>query len=40
MDKKDLLDLINDDDLGLLDIEKKSASATPDDRLSQNHLWK
>lgn len=33
MDKNDLLDLINDDDLGLLDLEKKSVSATPDDRL-------
>lgn len=29
----DLLKLINEDDLGLLDIEKKSVSATPDDRL-------
>ena len=29
----DLLKLINDDDLGLLDIEKKSISTTPDDRL-------
>ena len=38
MDKKDLLDLINDDDLGLLDIEKKSVSATPDDRLSESFL--
>lgn len=36
MDKKDLLDLLNDDDLGLLDIEKKSVSATPDDRLSES----
>jgi hypothetical protein len=38
MDKKDLLDLINDDDLGLLDIEKKSVSATPDDRLSESFM--
>lgn len=38
MDKKDLLALINDDDLGLLDIEKKSVSATPDDRLSESFL--
>jgi hypothetical protein len=36
MDKKDLLVLINDDDLGLLDIDKKSVSATPDDRLSES----
>ena len=38
MDKKDLLDLINDDDLGLLDIEKKSSSATPDDRLTESFM--
>ena len=38
MDKKDLLDLINDDDLGLLDIEKKSVSITPDDRLSESFM--
>jgi hypothetical protein len=38
MDKKDLLALIKDDDLGLLDIEKKSVSATPDDRLSESFL--
>ena len=38
MDKKDLLDLINDDDLGLLDVEKKSVSATPDDRLSESFM--
>lgn len=38
MDKNDLLDLINDDDLGLLDIEKKSVSATPDDRLSESFM--
>ncbi len=38
MDKKDLLDLINDDDLGLLDLEKKSVSATPDDRLSESFM--
>jgi hypothetical protein len=38
MDKKDLLDLINDDDLGLLDIDKKSVSATPDDRLSESFM--
>ncbi|MFA6446064.1 MAG: GIY-YIG nuclease family protein [Candidatus Paceibacterota bacterium] len=38
MDKKDLLDLINDDDLGLLDIEKKPISVTPDDRLSESFM--
>lgn len=38
MDKKDLLDLINDDDLGLLDIERKSVSATPDDRLLESFM--
>lgn len=38
MDKKDLLDLINNDDLGLLDIEKKSSSATPDDRLMESFM--
>jgi hypothetical protein len=38
MDKKDLLDLINDDDLGLLDIEKKPVSVTPDDRLSESFI--
>lgn len=38
MDKNDLLDLINDDDLGLLDIEKKSVSSTPDDRLSESFM--
>lgn len=38
MDRKDLLDLINDDDLGLLDIEKKLASATPDDRLIESFM--
>lgn len=38
MDKKDLLDLINDDDLGLLDIEKKSSPATPDDRLTESFM--
>lgn len=38
MDKNDLLDLINDDDLGLLDIEKKSVSITPDDRLSESFM--
>lgn len=38
MDKKDLLDLINDDDLGLLDIEKKSIPATPDDRLTESFM--
>lgn len=36
MDKKDLLDLINDDDLGLLDLDKKPVSATPNDRLSES----
>jgi hypothetical protein len=38
MDKKDLLDLIDDDDLGLLDIEKKSVSVTPDDRLEESFM--
>lgn len=38
MDKKDLLDLINDDDLGLLDTEKKPVSATPDDRLVESFM--
>ncbi|KKQ28003.1 MAG: hypothetical protein US42_C0003G0060 [Candidatus Magasanikbacteria bacterium GW2011_GWC2_37_14] len=38
MDKKDLLDLIDDDDLGLLDIEKKTVSVTPDDRLSESFM--
>ena len=38
MDKNDLLDLINDDDLGLLDIEKKAVSATPDDRLTESFV--
>ncbi|MEK7187461.1 MAG: GIY-YIG nuclease family protein [Patescibacteria group bacterium] len=38
MDKKDLIDLIKDDDLGLLDIEKKSLSVTPDDRLSESFM--
>lgn len=38
MNKNDLLDLINDDDLGLLDIEKKQISATPDDRLSESFM--
>jgi hypothetical protein len=38
MDKNDLLDLINDDDLGLLDLDKKSVSATPDDRLSESFM--
>lgn len=38
MNKNDLLDLINDDDLGLLDIDKKSSSATPDDRLSESFM--
>jgi len=36
MDRKDLLDLIKDDDLGLLDIEKKPVSATPNDRLLES----
>lgn len=36
MDKKDLLDLIKDDDLGLLDLEKKSVSVTPEDRLLES----
>lgn len=38
MDKKDLLDLIDDDDLGLLDAEKKTVSVTPDDRLSESFM--
>ncbi|MFZ3012042.1 MAG: GIY-YIG nuclease family protein [Minisyncoccia bacterium] len=38
MNKNDLLDLINDDDLGLLDIDKKAVSATPDDRLSESFM--
>ncbi len=38
MDRNDLLDLLNDDDLGLLDIEKKSVSVTPDDRLSESFM--
>jgi hypothetical protein len=38
MDRKDLLDLINDDDLGLLDLDKKSVPATPDDRLSESFV--
>lgn len=38
MDKKDLLDLLNDDDLGLLDIEKKPVSVTPDDRLTESFM--
>lgn len=38
MDNNDLLNLINDDDLGLLDIEKKSVSATPDDRLLESFM--
>ena len=38
MDKKDLLDLINDDDLGLLDLDRKSVSATPDDRLLESFM--
>jgi hypothetical protein len=38
MDKNDLLALINDDNLGLLDIEKKAVSATPDDRLTEKFM--
>lgn len=38
MEKKDLLDLINDDDLGLLDIEKKPVSATPENRLVESFM--
>lgn len=38
MDNNDLLDLINDDDLGLLEIKKKSVSATPDDRLLESFM--
>lgn len=38
MDNKDLLDLLNDDELGLLDIEKKSTPLTSDDRLSESFM--
>ncbi len=38
MDNKDLLDLINDDELGLLDIEKKPIPLTSDDRLSESFM--
>jgi hypothetical protein len=38
MDNKDLLDLINDDELGLLDLEKKSTPLTSDDRLSESFM--
>ncbi|MFA6897067.1 MAG: GIY-YIG nuclease family protein [Patescibacteria group bacterium] len=38
MEKKDLLDLINDDDLGLLDTEKKSVSVTPENRLVESFM--
>lgn len=38
MDRNDLLDLINDDDLGLLDIERKPVSVTPDDRLLESFM--
>lgn len=38
MDRKDLLDLINDDDLGLLDIEKKASPITADDRLVESFM--
>ncbi len=38
MDKKDLLDLIKDDDSGLLDIQKKIIPATSDDRLIESFL--
>lgn len=38
MDNKDLLDFINDDELGLLDIEKKPIPLTPDDRLSESFV--
>lgn len=38
MDKKDLLGLIKDDEFGLLDIEKKTVSATPDDRLTESFM--
>lgn len=38
MDRNDLIDLLNDDDLGLLDIEKKPVSITPDDRLSESFM--
>lgn len=38
MDKNDLLDLINNDDLGLLDLEKKLASVTPDNRLLESFM--
>ncbi len=38
MDKKDLLDLLNDDDLGLLDVEKGSLPVTADDRLKSSFI--
>ena len=38
MNKDDLLDLINDDDLGLLEIKKGHISATPDDRLTESFV--
>jgi hypothetical protein len=33
MDKKDLLKLIEDDDLGLLNVKPKQAATTTDERL-------
>ena len=36
MEKDDLLDLIDDDESGLLEIEKKPAVTTPDDRLGES----
>lgn len=38
MNKDDLLDLINDDDLGLLEIIKKAGPATPNDRSIESFL--
>lgn len=38
MDNKDLLDLLNDDELGLLDIEEKSSPLTSDDHLSESFM--
>lgn len=38
MEKDNLLDLINDDDLGLLDLEKKPISVTSDDRLVESFI--
>jgi hypothetical protein len=38
MDNHDLLDLLKDDDLGLLDISKRPSSITPDERLVSSFL--